>query len=1123
MDEIFGLSMSTLMQYIVVLLVLIGLVIAVLALRNPLFFKLGLRNIPRRRAQTTLIVFGLMISTLIISSAFTTGDTLSNSLRSQAIDISGRIDHLVQFETTAGRNVSEEDAVVPQRVADDLLAEFAGDQRIVGFLRAQFDTVSIRNVDTGQRLALAALLGLNPDEVDAIGGIPALDGGRLNLGDFAEGSIILNASAAEQLAAQPGHLILVRARGVEHPFTVVALAEDTLVSGQVNPVDPQGGVVPLESAQAIFDQAGLMDGVGVTVVGGVTGALDLSDEIDDALNAFLKEQAAAEVAAGVPLAERIYADGLDRSIFESTPFKQDNVDNAELFGSIFTSLFLLMGLFSIAAGILLIFLIFVLLSEERKSEMGIARAVGMRRSQLVQSYLAEGMAYNVGSALVGTLLGIAVAFLMVGVLNAAFDDVLGFTFSRHVEPRSVVVAAGLGIVITFITVAVSSFRVSVLNIVAAIRDIPEGEAVTRRPVSIAGIFTTPIGLLLLLTTPFTAVFGGLLTLVLPATLRERISERLIVPAWRLMRWRPEWWAFLTLFGLYLAFAGSDSGSGFVYLSGLTLFPLGLLLTARRFGGTRGLPTPGRIAHTVVGLLVLFFWFAPSEFHEGVLGVDVEGGPELFFLSGAAMVTAGVVVIIFNLDIFVWALRIIGVVFGRLRPVVQTAVAYPGTAKFRTGMTIGMIAIIMFALVTFTTINENFARLFTSDTAAGGYQIQADADRDSGIDDLAGALADAGRSDLSGRLEGVSRLFVGSTNGTDIQNVEAQAFDGFREKLELDASGAPIIEPAELDEATGEPEFKQLFLAGADDAFIDANAVPLQARAFGFASDAEVWQALRTPAPDGRRYAVVTATAVESGGGFSLADDEDFKLPDTIDEDTQRIPQITVRLSNSARGAQAEVTIIGIVDQVVAITAAAPGDLTPTLIAHQDVVFELYESADLVRHLARSVPGFATLETAQAIEAALQLETVSIKDELEKTQDTFQAILGLFQGFTAMGLVAGLAALGVLTMRAVVERRQQIGVLRAIGFRASHVRLGLMLEMSFISLMGLLLGGALALALSWRLFDEGAFGSTSGAGFYIPIARIGLFFGIAIVATAILTYLPAHRASTKTVAESLRYE
>ena len=95
MNEIFGLSMDTLMVIIIVLLGIIALIVGYLALRHPLFFRLGLRNIPRRRAQTLLIVFGLMLSTLIISSAFTTGDTLSNSLRTQAIEISGRVDHLV--------------------------------------------------------------------------------------------------------------------------------------------------------------------------------------------------------------------------------------------------------------------------------------------------------------------------------------------------------------------------------------------------------------------------------------------------------------------------------------------------------------------------------------------------------------------------------------------------------------------------------------------------------------------------------------------------------------------------------------------------------------------------------------------------------------------------------------------------------------------------------------------------------------------------------------------------------------------------------------------------------------------------------------------------------------------
>ena len=74
------------------------------------------------------------------------------------------------------------------------------------------------------------------------------------------------------------------------------------------------------------------------------------------------------------------------------------------------------GSFSIAAGILLIFLIFVMLAAERRSELGIARAVGTRRGHLVQMFLFEGAAYDLAAALVGAVLGAGVAYLMVAVM-----------------------------------------------------------------------------------------------------------------------------------------------------------------------------------------------------------------------------------------------------------------------------------------------------------------------------------------------------------------------------------------------------------------------------------------------------------------------------------------------------------------------------------------------------------------------------------------------------------------------------------------------------------------------------------------------------------------------------------
>ena len=93
----------------------------------------------------------------------------------------------------------------------------------------------------------------------------------------------------------------------------------------------------------------------------------------------------------------------------STPRSRTGSRRPTRQGAAFMSLFTTFGTFSIAAGILLIFLIFVMLAAERRGELGIARAIGTRRGHLVQMFLFEGVAYDLVAAVVGAALGVAVA------------------------------------------------------------------------------------------------------------------------------------------------------------------------------------------------------------------------------------------------------------------------------------------------------------------------------------------------------------------------------------------------------------------------------------------------------------------------------------------------------------------------------------------------------------------------------------------------------------------------------------------------------------------------------------------------------------------------------------------
>src|SRR5205823_5090656 len=164
---------------------------------------------------------------------------------------------------------------------------------------------------------------------------------------------------------------------------------------------------------------------------------------------------------------------------------------ADTAGSAFMSFFTTFGSFSIAAGILLIFLIFVMLAAERRSELGIARAVGTRRGHLVQMFLYEGIAYDLIAAAVGALIGIAVAYGMVLVMAGAFDTSGDFHISYSVKPTSVVLAYTIGVLLTLAVVAFSAWRVSRMNIVSAIRNLadPPPEKARRRRwvLGIAGI------------------------------------------------------------------------------------------------------------------------------------------------------------------------------------------------------------------------------------------------------------------------------------------------------------------------------------------------------------------------------------------------------------------------------------------------------------------------------------------------------------------------------------------------------------------------------------------------------------------------------------------------------------
>ncbi|MEA2516189.1 MAG: putative transport system permease protein, partial [Actinomycetota bacterium] len=116
-------------------------------------------------------------------------------------------------------------------------------------------------------------------------------------------------------------------------------------------------------------------------------------------------------------------------------------------------------------------------------------------------------------------------------------------------------------------------------------------------------------------------------------------------------------------------------------------------------------------------------------------------------------------------------------------------------------------------------------------------------------------------------------------------------------------------------------------------------------------------------------------------------------------------------------------------------------------------------------------------------------------------------------------IVGIAGLGVVMVRAVRERRRDVGVLRALGFVPSQVRRAFILESGFVALQGILIGVILALVTAKQLVATGEFGEE--VAFIVPWTQLGLLTSIALVASLLATAWPAHQASHIPPAVALR--
>jgi hypothetical protein len=154
-----------------------------------------------------------------------------------------------------------------------------------------------------------------------------------------------------------------------------------------------------------------------------------------------------------------------------------------------------------------------------------------------------------------------------------------------------------------------------------------------------------------------------------------------------------------------------------------------------------------------------------------------------------------------------------------------------------------------------------------------------------------------------------------------------------------------------------------------------------------------------------------------------------------------------------------------------------------------------------------------IENALADFGADAVSTVARLGEFHRVENTY---LSTFQTLGGLGLLLGTVGLASVLLRNVLERRRELALLGAIGYRRSHFLLMVAAENGVLLAGGVLAGAACAgLAIAPAILERGG---------RLPVSSGGILLLFGVFVTGLLSSLVATRVATRApLLESLRSE
>lgn len=528
----------------------------------------------------------------------------------------------------------------------------------------------------------------------------------------------------------------------------------------------------------------------------------------------------------------------------------------------------------------------------------------------------------------------------------------------------------------------------------------------------------------------------------------------------------------------------------LFLCPILFWIVPVLRTKRAPDGS--LPTFREAPRRTIGLIGVFLltWTAlPSSLDP--VRADLTPNEFSFIIIGLVQVLAGVLVLSSLAPLMIRGL--LRLASFRSGPVVPVALSYPLHKPLRTAVVMGMFSITVFSVVVlsgYTLQFENYSSTFVEESE-GEFELMLSAARSRPLQ-LEGPISEweLEHADVD-RIDAVGRVY---RTQAFIENEEAER--------------SPYI------------------LRGVDEGFASHGGLPLHIwdDSLGDSSE-EAW-----------------STMLERGDVVFV--DASFGLESSIDGASVGVFSVLVGENITIIDAQQpshrrEMVVGGILEQSSYLFSAGvwmpsepvieqyDGSLTRVYVSvsENSRASEGFESDEVRYFSAAGKSAYereAATELAENLRLDLEKEGVDVSliaEDVALIQALVLSILALFEGYLAIGLIIGIAGIGVVTYRSVSERRKHIGMLRALGFTKGMVMRVHLIEIGWISLLGILNG--VVVALMFHVGLHAAVWEEEGAVLVLPWATVLWVVLGGAVLVYLATFSPVRAASKIEPSEALR--